>query len=43
MQQANWDYEPVVDINADAGPMAARQFIDRMIAEENQVMETAEE
>jgi vanillate O-demethylase monooxygenase subunit len=41
LQQANWDYEPVVDINVDAGPIAARQLIDCMIAEENQATATA--
>ena len=43
MQQDNWDDRPVIDINADAGPIAARQLIERMIAEENQATAAAAE
>ena len=34
LQQANWDDRPVVDTNADAGPIAARALIDAFIAAE---------
>ncbi len=34
LQQANWDDRPVVDTNADAGPLAARALIDKFIAAE---------
>ncbi len=34
MQQENWDDDPVIDINVDAGPLAARQMVDRLLADE---------
>lgn len=34
LQQANWDDRPVIDTRQDAGPIAARRLIDRMIGEE---------
>ncbi len=43
MQQANWDDRAVIDINADAGPIAARQLIDRLLAEEGQATAAAAE
>ncbi len=43
MQQDNWDDRPVIDINADAGPIAARQLMDGRLAEEGQTMASAAE
>ncbi len=43
MQQDNWDDRPVIDINADAGPIAARQLMDRRFAEEGQATASAAE
>jgi vanillate O-demethylase monooxygenase subunit len=34
LQQANWDEQPVINVNADGSFLAARQLLDRWIAEE---------
>ena len=41
LQQANWDDRPVINVNADAPFLAARQLLDRRIAEEAQQLKAA--
>ncbi len=36
LQERNWDDRPVIDLNVDAGPIAARALIDRRLAEQAQ-------
>jgi len=43
LQQGNWDDRPVIDINADAGPISARRLMDRRLAEEGQATAAAAE